>query len=143
MFVVVLKGRYSLTESALSVVTLMCLSINLCTLITAVREVKSWLATRYLCSQGCVVLEDSENISLHAPKGSASMKSSEKGVGQQVYRFSFTQVNELGLSFSAFIFKKNVMFIRGLQHSRTFVVLEQWIDNFFFLIYSMSFVVEV
>ncbi|KAK7175658.1 hypothetical protein R3I93_000042 [Phoxinus phoxinus] len=42
--------------------------------------------------QGCVVLEDSENISLHAPKGSASMKSSEKGIGQQVYKFSFTQI---------------------------------------------------
>ncbi|XDV17271.1 hypothetical protein PO909_023167, partial [Leuciscus waleckii] len=47
---------------------------------------------RFLSSQGCVVLEDSENISLHAPKGSASMKSSEKGIGQQVYKFSFTQI---------------------------------------------------
>ncbi|XP_056128315.1 kinesin-like protein KIF20A isoform X2 [Rhinichthys klamathensis goyatoka] len=42
--------------------------------------------------QGCVVLEDAENISLHAPQGSASMKSSEKGIGQQVYKFSFTQI---------------------------------------------------
>ncbi|XP_067304115.1 kinesin-like protein KIF20A [Pseudorasbora parva] len=42
--------------------------------------------------QGCVVLEDAETIALHAPKGSASMKSSEKGIGQQVYKFSFTQI---------------------------------------------------
>ncbi|XP_016396335.1 kinesin-like protein KIF20A isoform X2 [Sinocyclocheilus rhinocerous] len=42
--------------------------------------------------QGCVVLEDSETIALHAPKGSATMKSSEKGIGQQVYKFSFTQI---------------------------------------------------
>ncbi|XP_058639452.1 kinesin-like protein KIF20A isoform X2 [Onychostoma macrolepis] len=42
--------------------------------------------------QGCVLLEDSETIALHAPKGSATMKSSEKGIGQQVYKFSFTQI---------------------------------------------------
>ncbi|XP_077052844.1 kinesin-like protein KIF20A [Siphateles boraxobius] len=42
--------------------------------------------------QGCVVLEDSENVSLHAPRGSASMKSSEKGIGQQVYKFRFSQI---------------------------------------------------
>ncbi|KAI2662287.1 Kinesin-like protein KIF20A [Labeo rohita] len=42
--------------------------------------------------QGCVVFEDSETIALHAPKGSATMKSSEKGIGQQVYKFSFTQI---------------------------------------------------
>ncbi|KAK9972686.1 hypothetical protein ABG768_025974 [Culter alburnus] len=42
--------------------------------------------------QGCVVLEDSETVALHAPKGSATMKSSEKGIGQQVYKFSFTQI---------------------------------------------------
>ncbi|KAK2914216.1 hypothetical protein QQF64_029816 [Cirrhinus molitorella] len=42
--------------------------------------------------QGCVVLENSETIALHAPKGSATMKNSEKGIGQQVYKFSFTQI---------------------------------------------------
>ncbi|XP_056318932.1 kinesin-like protein KIF20A [Danio aesculapii] len=42
--------------------------------------------------QGCVVLEDSETIALHAPKGSATMKCSEKGIGQQVYKFSFSQI---------------------------------------------------
>ncbi|XP_043101677.1 kinesin-like protein KIF20A [Puntigrus tetrazona] len=42
--------------------------------------------------QGCVVLEDSETIALRAPKGSATMKSSEKGIGQQVYKFSFSQI---------------------------------------------------
>lgn len=42
--------------------------------------------------QGCVVLEDSETITLHAPKGSATMKSSERGIGQQVYKFSFSEI---------------------------------------------------
>ncbi|TRY86458.1 hypothetical protein DNTS_018472, partial [Danionella cerebrum] len=42
--------------------------------------------------QSCVMLEDAETITLHAPKGSATMKSSEKGVGQQVHKFSFTQI---------------------------------------------------
>nr|XP_055073052.1 kinesin-like protein KIF20A isoform X1 [Misgurnus anguillicaudatus] len=43
-------------------------------------------------NQGCVLLENSEIISLHAPKGSATMKNSEKGIGQQVYKFNFTQI---------------------------------------------------
>lgn len=38
------------------------------------------------------MLENSEVIALHAPKGSATMKNSEKGIGQQVYKFNFTQV---------------------------------------------------
>ncbi|XP_062376652.1 kinesin-like protein KIF20A [Sardina pilchardus] len=42
--------------------------------------------------QGCIVLEDSETAVLHAPKGSASMKNSEKGIGQSMYKFSFTQI---------------------------------------------------
>ncbi|XP_051533655.1 kinesin-like protein KIF20A [Myxocyprinus asiaticus] len=42
--------------------------------------------------QGCVVMESSETIALHAPKGSATMKSSEKGIGQQVYKFNFSQI---------------------------------------------------
>ncbi|XP_028814933.1 kinesin-like protein KIF20A [Denticeps clupeoides] len=42
--------------------------------------------------QGCVALESSETVALHAPKGSASMKNSEKGVGQPVHKFSFTQI---------------------------------------------------
>ncbi|XP_063062646.1 kinesin-like protein KIF20A [Engraulis encrasicolus] len=42
--------------------------------------------------QGCIVLEDSETAALHAPKGSASMKCSEKGIGQSKYKFSFTQI---------------------------------------------------
>ncbi|KAL2085303.1 hypothetical protein ACEWY4_018623 [Coilia grayii] len=42
--------------------------------------------------QGCIVLEDSETAVLHAPKGSASMKCSEKGIGLSKYKFSFTQI---------------------------------------------------
>ncbi|KAK3566776.1 hypothetical protein QTP86_004530 [Hemibagrus guttatus] len=42
--------------------------------------------------QGCVVLESAETATLHAPKGSATMKCSEKGIGQQVHKFTFTKV---------------------------------------------------
>ncbi|XP_072544101.1 kinesin-like protein KIF20A [Salminus brasiliensis] len=42
--------------------------------------------------QGCVVLESTETAALHAPKGSATMKSSEKGIGQQLHKFSFTKI---------------------------------------------------
>ncbi|XP_062849606.1 kinesin-like protein KIF20A [Trichomycterus rosablanca] len=42
--------------------------------------------------QGCVVLENAETAVLHAPKGSATMKSSEKGIGQQVHKFSFSKI---------------------------------------------------
>ncbi|XP_014036464.2 kinesin-like protein KIF20A [Salmo salar] len=42
--------------------------------------------------QGCVVLENARTVMLHAPKGSATMKSSEKGVGQAIHTFSFSQI---------------------------------------------------
>ncbi|KAG7330038.1 hypothetical protein KOW79_006260 [Hemibagrus wyckioides] len=42
--------------------------------------------------QGCVVLESTETATLHAPKGSATMKCSEKGIGQQVHKFTFTKI---------------------------------------------------
>ncbi|KAB5579511.1 hypothetical protein PHYPO_G00195880 [Pangasianodon hypophthalmus] len=42
--------------------------------------------------QGCVVFESAETATLHAPKGSATMKCSEKGIGQQVHKFSFTKI---------------------------------------------------
>ncbi|KAI5627989.1 kinesin-like protein KIF20A [Silurus asotus] len=42
--------------------------------------------------QGCVVFESAETAMLHAPKGSATMKCSEKGIGQQVHKFSFTKI---------------------------------------------------
>ncbi|XP_060779344.1 kinesin-like protein KIF20A [Neoarius graeffei] len=42
--------------------------------------------------QGCIVFENEETAILHAPKGSATMKCSEKGIGQQVHKFSFTKI---------------------------------------------------
>ncbi|XP_061570039.1 kinesin-like protein KIF20A [Cololabis saira] len=42
--------------------------------------------------QGCVVIENSQTVSLNAPKGSATMKSSEKGVGMSIHKFSFSQI---------------------------------------------------
>ncbi|XP_029439174.1 kinesin-like protein KIF20A [Rhinatrema bivittatum] len=42
--------------------------------------------------QGCVVIEDAETLLLHAPKDSFTMRSTERGVGQAVHRFSFSQI---------------------------------------------------
>ncbi|KAM6900517.1 kinesin-like protein KIF20A [Xenentodon cancila] len=42
--------------------------------------------------QGCVVIENSQTVSLNAPQGSATMKSSEKGVGMSIHKFSFSQI---------------------------------------------------
>ena len=38
------------------------------------------------------MIEDSQVVKLHAPKGSATLKSSERGIGVAVHKFSFTQV---------------------------------------------------
>lgn len=38
------------------------------------------------------MFESAETATLHAPKGSATMKCSEKGIGQQVHKFTFTKV---------------------------------------------------
>ncbi|KAM6322510.1 kinesin-like protein KIF20A [Podargus strigoides] len=42
--------------------------------------------------QGCVCIEDPETLLLKAPKDSFAMRSTERGVGQSVHRFSFTQI---------------------------------------------------
>ncbi|XP_023254337.1 kinesin-like protein KIF20A isoform X2 [Seriola lalandi dorsalis] len=42
--------------------------------------------------QDCVVIENSQTVTLNAPKGSATMKSSEKGIGMSLHKFSFSQI---------------------------------------------------
>ncbi|KAF3703365.1 Kinesin-like protein KIF20A Kinesin-like protein 174 [Channa argus] len=42
--------------------------------------------------QGCVVIENSQTVTLNAPKGSATLKSSEKGIGLSLHKFSFSQI---------------------------------------------------
>ncbi|XP_039557219.1 kinesin-like protein KIF20A [Passer montanus] len=42
--------------------------------------------------QGCVCIENSETLILKAPKNSFTMRSTERGVGQAVHRFSFTRI---------------------------------------------------
>ncbi|NXF06422.1 KI20A protein, partial [Smithornis capensis] len=42
--------------------------------------------------QGCVCIENSETLLLKAPKNSFTMRSTERGVGQAVHRFSFTRI---------------------------------------------------
>ncbi|XP_066480508.1 kinesin-like protein KIF20A [Tiliqua scincoides] len=42
--------------------------------------------------QDCLIIEDQETVTLQAPKESTAMKNSEKGIGQSVHQFTFTQV---------------------------------------------------
>ncbi|XP_029698911.1 kinesin-like protein KIF20A [Takifugu rubripes] len=42
--------------------------------------------------QDCVVIETNQMVTLNAPKGSATMKSSEKGVCVSLHKFSFSQI---------------------------------------------------
>ncbi|XP_072306668.1 kinesin-like protein KIF20A [Eucyclogobius newberryi] len=42
--------------------------------------------------QECVVIENEQTVTLNAPQGSATMKSSEKGIGMAIHKFSFTQI---------------------------------------------------
>ncbi|XP_075440349.1 kinesin-like protein KIF20A isoform X2 [Ascaphus truei] len=43
-------------------------------------------------SQGCVTIENSEMVTLQAPKDSSALKNSERGVGQSVHKFTFTRI---------------------------------------------------
>ncbi|XP_075061401.1 kinesin-like protein KIF20A [Mixophyes fleayi] len=42
--------------------------------------------------QGCVVVENQETLILHAPKDSLTMKKTERGLGQSVHKFTFSQI---------------------------------------------------
>ncbi|XP_059837131.1 kinesin-like protein KIF20A [Hypanus sabinus] len=43
-------------------------------------------------SQGCVIIKDSETVVLAAPKHSSTLKNSERGIGQAVHKFTFSQI---------------------------------------------------
>uniref|UniRef100_A0ACB8FE11 Uncharacterized protein n=1 Tax=Sphaerodactylus townsendi TaxID=933632 RepID=A0ACB8FE11_9SAUR len=43
-------------------------------------------------NQDCLTIENQETVTLCAPKESAAMKNSEKGIGQCAHRFTFTRV---------------------------------------------------
>ncbi|KAM8966879.1 kinesin-like protein KIF20A [Pelodytes ibericus] len=43
-------------------------------------------------SQDCVTIENSEVVSLQAPKDSSTMKNCERGIGQSVHKFTFTRI---------------------------------------------------
>uniref|UniRef100_A0A3B4G6X8 Kinesin-like protein n=1 Tax=Pundamilia nyererei TaxID=303518 RepID=A0A3B4G6X8_9CICH len=42
--------------------------------------------------QACVVIENSQTVTLNAPKGSATIKSREKGIGMSLHKFYFSQI---------------------------------------------------
>ncbi|XP_029955416.1 kinesin-like protein KIF20A [Salarias fasciatus] len=42
--------------------------------------------------QGCIVIENRQTVALSAPKGSATLKSSERGIGLSVHKFTFSQI---------------------------------------------------
>ncbi|XP_072185486.1 kinesin-like protein KIF20A isoform X2 [Excalfactoria chinensis] len=43
-------------------------------------------------TQVCVTIEDPQTVILHAPKESPAMKNCERGIGQSVHKFTFSQV---------------------------------------------------
>lgn len=43
-------------------------------------------------SQDCINIENSEMVTLQAPKESSAMKNSEKGIGQSMHKFTFTKI---------------------------------------------------
>ncbi|XP_051870593.1 kinesin-like protein KIF20A [Pristis pectinata] len=43
-------------------------------------------------SQGCVLIENSETLVLRAPKDSFAMRSCERGIGQAMHKFTFSQI---------------------------------------------------
>ncbi|XP_078543417.1 kinesin-like protein KIF20A [Lissotriton helveticus] len=43
-------------------------------------------------SQDCIKIENSEMVTLQAPKESSAMKNSEKGIGQSMHKFTFTKI---------------------------------------------------
>ncbi|XP_061661797.1 kinesin-like protein KIF20A isoform X2 [Syngnathoides biaculeatus] len=42
--------------------------------------------------QGCVVIENDQMVTLKAPRGSATLKCSERGIGMSVHKFSFSKI---------------------------------------------------
>ncbi|NWS55474.1 KI20A protein, partial [Chunga burmeisteri] len=79
--------------------------------------------------QGCVCIENSETLLLKAPKASFTMRSTERGVGQAVHRFSFTQIFGPGVGQKLFFDETMKQVVKEVLNGQNWLVYTYGITN--------------
>nr|XP_056715759.1 kinesin-like protein KIF20A [Euleptes europaea] len=79
--------------------------------------------------QGCICIENSETLLLKAPKDSFTMKSTERGIGQAVHKFTFTQVFGPEVGQKAFFDATMKEVVKDVLHGQNWLVYTYGVTN--------------
>ncbi|XP_039339814.1 kinesin-like protein KIF20A [Mauremys reevesii] len=79
--------------------------------------------------QGCVYIENSETLLLRAPQDSFTMRSTARGVGQAVHKFTFTQIFGAEVGQKAFFDETMGEVLKDVLHGQNWLVYTYGITN--------------
>ncbi|XP_050818296.1 kinesin-like protein KIF20A [Gopherus flavomarginatus] len=79
--------------------------------------------------QGCVFIENSETLLLRAPQDSFTMRSTARGVGQAVHKFTFTQIFGAEVGQKAFFDETMGEVLKDVLHGQNWLVYTYGITN--------------
>ncbi|CAM4586533.1 unnamed protein product [Lepidochelys olivacea] len=79
--------------------------------------------------QGCVCIENSETLLLRAPQDSFTMRSTARGVGQAVHKFTFTQIFGAEVGQKAFFDETMGEVLKDVLHGQNWLVYTYGITN--------------
>ncbi|XP_048347824.1 kinesin-like protein KIF20A [Sphaerodactylus townsendi] len=79
--------------------------------------------------QGCICIENSETLLLKAPKDSFTMKNTERGIGQALHKFTFTQVFGPEVGQKAFFDATMKEVVKDVLHGQNWLVYTYGVTN--------------
>ncbi|XP_074865966.1 kinesin-like protein KIF20A [Carettochelys insculpta] len=79
--------------------------------------------------QGCVCIENSETLLLKAPQDSFTMRSTARGIGQAVHKFTFTKIFGAEVGQKAFFDETMGEVLKGVLHGQNWLVYTYGITN--------------
>ncbi|XP_067391007.1 kinesin-like protein KIF20A [Emydura macquarii macquarii] len=79
--------------------------------------------------QGCVYIENSETLLLRAPKDSFTMRSTARGIGQAVHKFTFSQIFGVEVGQKAFFDETMGEVLKDVLHGQNWLVYTYGITN--------------
>ncbi|XP_077182290.1 kinesin-like protein KIF20A [Paroedura picta] len=86
-------------------------------------------AVEKLQDQSCICIENSQTLLLSAPKDSFTMKNTERGIGQAVHKFTFTQVFGPEVGQKAFFDATMKKVVKDVLHGQNWLVYTYGVTN--------------
>uniref|UniRef100_A0A670HTJ3 Kinesin-like protein n=1 Tax=Podarcis muralis TaxID=64176 RepID=A0A670HTJ3_PODMU len=82
-----------------------------------------------VCVCGCACIDDSETLLLKAPKDSFTMRNIERGLGQAVHKFTFTQIFGPEVGQASFFDATMKDVVKGVLHGQNWLVYTYGVTN--------------